>query len=109
VRYSIKNATVAAVDHSGTKFSNSRHVSFRWQPGIALRRDSRHRWIPSLTPKDPFVGGKGSLRIEAQADESLQILLNIEPGLSGALTVKDFRRERDAYQQSAPDAKKGPE
>ena len=45
-------------------------------------------------PKDPFVGAEGSLRIEAQADESLQILLNVEPGLSGALTVKDFRRAR---------------
>jgi hypothetical protein len=62
-----------------------------------------------LAPKDPFVDAEGFLRIEAQADESLQILLNVEPGLSGALTVKDFRRARDAYQQSAPDAKNGPE
>jgi hypothetical protein len=47
----------------------------------------------------PFVRAAGFHCIEAQDDESLQVLVKVAPGLSGALTVKDFRRARSAYQQ----------
>jgi hypothetical protein len=53
---------------------------------------------------EPFVRAAGFHCIEVQADDSLQVLVKVAPGLSGALTVKDFRRARKAYQQKQDDA-----
>jgi hypothetical protein len=54
---------------------------------------------------EPFVRAAGFHCIETQADESLQVLVKVAPGLSGALTVKDFRRARDACQIPAEETK----
>jgi hypothetical protein len=44
----------------------------------------------------PFSRAAGFHAIEVQADDNLHVLVKVAPGLSGALTVRDFRRARAA-------------